>query len=221
MAAIRVFLAFVFFLTASLAQTRSYPMDSLDGLKLHRVKAEPVTYKSKKGIRVTEAASDRSEDRLVIVSGAELQDGVIEAEISGAPGEGAAEAARGFVGVAFRLAPDASRFECFYLRPTNGRAGDQVRRNHSAQYISFPDFPWQKLRKESPENYESYTDLVPGEWTRVKVEVRGLEARLFVHGAGQPTLIVSDLKLGETKGGVAFWIGPGTVAHLTNLRISR
>ena len=57
-------------------------------------------------------------------------------------------ASRGFVGVAFRVAADQSRFECIYLRPTNGRVEDQVRRNHSVQYISVPGFPWPFLRKE-------------------------------------------------------------------------
>jgi signal peptidase I len=41
------------------------------------------------------------------------------------------------------------------------------------------------LRKEFPEKYESYVDLVAGEWTRVKIEVRGEKARLYVNGVEQ------------------------------------
>jgi hypothetical protein len=82
-------------------------------------------------------------------------------------------------------------------------------------------FPWPRLRKESPEMYESYVDLVPTEWTKVKIEVSGVKARLYVHGNEQPTLVVNDLKLGETTGAVALWIGPGTLAHFSNLRIGR
>jgi hypothetical protein len=203
------------------AQTKTLPLDSLQGLKAHKVKAEPVTFKGRKAIRVTDAVSTTSEgneDRLVLLTGAEFQDGVIEVELAGEPGPGASEQARGFAGVAFRVAPDVSKFECFYLRPTNGRAEDQVRRNHSVQYTSFPDFPWFRLRKEFPEKYETYADLVPGEWTKIKIEVRGAKARLYVHGAAQPTLLVNDLKLGESKAGIALWIGPGTVAHFSNLR---
>jgi hypothetical protein len=139
-------------------------------------------------------------------------------------GANAGEGARGFVGVSFRVSPgatkDALKYECFYLRPTNGRVDDQVRRNHSTQYVSFPDFPWQRLRKESPEKYESYVDLVPGEWTKLKIEVRGERARLYVHGAQQPVLVVNDLKQGQSQGRIALWIGPGTVAHFANLRVS-
>ena len=54
------------------------------------------------------------------------------------------------------------------------------------QYISDPDFPWQKLRSETPSRYESYVDLVPGEWTKVRIEVHGTRALLYVHDAAQP-----------------------------------
>jgi hypothetical protein len=65
-----------------------------------------------------------------------------------------------------RLCPEhGARTESIYLRPTNGRADDQLRRNHSVQYDSVPDFPWFRLRKESPGVYESYTDLEAGEWS--------------------------------------------------------
>jgi hypothetical protein len=205
------------------AQTKTFPLDSLDNLKAHKVKAEPATFKGRKALRVTDAVQqggDASEDRLVILSSAEFQNGVIQIDLAGEPGPGAGEQARGFVGVAFRLMPDASKFECIYLRPTNGRAEDQVRRNHSVQYFSFPEFPWFRLRKENPEKYETYVDLVPGEWTRMKIEVQGAKARLFVHDSGQPTLLVNDLKHGDAKGAIALWIGPGTVAHFSNLRVT-
>jgi hypothetical protein len=193
--------------------------------KPHKVKTEEATFKGKKALRVADAAAgqpgDGGDDRMLLMTGVEVMDGAIEVEVAGEPGPGASGQARGFVGIAFRVAPDVSKFECFYLRPTNGRADDQVRRNHSAQYVSSPDFPWMRLRKEFPEKYESYADLVPGEWTKVKIEFKGDKARLYVHGNEQPTLIVNDLKQGVSKGHVGLWIGPGTVAHFANLRVSR
>lgn len=192
----------------------------VEGMKQHNVKAEPVKYKGHAALKVT-PAGEANEDRLVVLTSTEFKNGAIEISVTGEPGPGAAASARGFVGVAFRVAPDVSKFECFYLRPANGRAGDQVRRNHSLQYISFPSAPWQKLRQEFPEKYESYADLVPGEWTKVRIEVLGVEARLLVNGVTQPSLIVNDLKLGDVKGAIGLWIGPGTVAHFANLRIHR
>lgn len=203
-------------------QAQTIPLDSIDQLKLVNVKAETITFKGRKALQVRDAASADTGDaeRLAILTKTDFQDGVIEVDLAGEPGPGAGEGARGFVGIAFRVAADQSRFECFYLRPTNGRADDQVRRNHSVQYISIPGYPWQFLRKEFPEKYESYVDILPSEWTRVKIEVRGEKARLFVNGVEQPTLIVNDLKQKVSKGAVALWVGTGTVAHFSNLRIS-
>jgi hypothetical protein len=145
---------------------------------------------------------------------------VIEAEIAGAPRPGLIEGARGFVGIAFRLQDNLRTYDAFYLRPTNGRADDQVRRNHSAQYISHPAWPWFRLRTKTPEKYESYVGLAPGEWTRIKIEVREAQARLYVHDQPQPTLIVNDLKTGaQGMGAIALWLDVGTDAHFRNLTV--
>lgn len=37
------------------AQTRTFPLESLEGLKLHHVAAAPLTHQGRKAIRVTEA----------------------------------------------------------------------------------------------------------------------------------------------------------------------
>src|SRR5678816_4251603 len=72
--------------------------------------------------------------------------------------------ARGFIGIAFRINDSNTKYESFYIRPTNGRADDQVRRNHSVQYYSYPDYKFDRLRKESPERYESYADMALNQW---------------------------------------------------------
>ena len=77
-----------------------------------------------------------------------------------------------------------------------------------------------RLRKESPERYESYVDLEPGAWTRMRIDVRGRSARLYVHDATQPALVVTDLKLGTDAGGIALWIGPGTEGFFRNLTVT-
>ena len=212
-------------------QARHYPLESADGLRLHNVTAEPAVLQGKKGVRLTMSEETlrgartapqgiADVEQLAAIDGLDFANGVIEAEIAGALASEAAEGARGFVGIAFRLRNDMKTYDAFYLRPTNGRAEDQERRNHAVQYISHPDWPWSRLRKETPSRYESYVDLVPGVWTRVKIEVRGDRARLYVHGQEQPTLIVNDVKSGaDGKGAVALWIGPGTVAHFRNLTV--
>lgn len=203
----------------ALAAQRAIPLDSTKGLELRCVKAETVNYKGRAALKLTEAPPAK-DPCLAVIKDVTMRDGTIELELTGTPAAGAPGAARGFVGVAFRIGSDESKFEHIYLRPTNGRADDQVRRNHSVQYASHPDYPWHRLRKEEPEKYESYVDLEPGVWTKIRIEFSGNKAKLYVHGAAQPTLIVNDLKLGLGEGGIALAIGPGTEAHFANLTIS-
>lgn len=204
-------------------QVRQIALNVTEGVKLVNVKAETAVFQGRNALRVTDAApaGTGDEGRLVIFEKSGFTDGSIDLDLAGDTLPTADESARGFVGLAFRTTADAGRFECFYLRPKNGRSEDQIRRNHSLQYISVPGFPWQRLRKESPEKYESYADIVPGEWTKLRIEVRGDRARLFVNGSSQPALIVNDLKQGQGSGAIALWVGPGTVAHFANLRVSR
>jgi hypothetical protein len=212
------------------AQARHYPLESTAGLRLVNATAEPATLDGKKGLRVKEVLAQMSPqaqaqrttgETLVVIEGLEFANGVIEAEIAGAPAPGAPETARGFVGIAFRLQTDMRTFEQLYLRPTNGRAEDQERRNHAVQYSSHPDWPFFRTRKETPSKYEAYVDLVAGAWTKVRIDVRDAQARLYVHDQEQPTLIVNDLKMGgQAKGAVALTPGVNSIAHFRNLTIT-
>ena len=193
---------------------------SVDQLEPVGTRVDATPYRGKKAVRVTAAEGQATREPLALVKGSSFGDGTIEVDLAGAPAPGAPEGARGFVGIAFRSTPDAGKFELFYLRPTNGRAPDQLRRNHSTQYVSMPDWPWQRTRAETPGLYESYVDLEPGVWTHVKIVVAGTKAQLFVNGAGQPCLIVNDLKLGTVKGAIGLWIGLGTDAYFANLRVA-
>jgi hypothetical protein len=192
-------------------------------LQLKNVKAEAVTFKGRDAVRISDAASADTPDglRFAIVGGTDFQDGVIEVDLAGDTLPGAAAEFRGFTGLAFRMSHDGSKYESFYLRTKNGRSEDQLQRNHAVQYDAQPDFPWQRLRRETPGKYESYADLVPGAWTHVRIEIHGEKARFYVNGAEQPTLIVNDLKHGRAEGLIALWVGPQTLAHFSNLRINR
>jgi hypothetical protein len=201
--------------------THVYPLNSLTELELQNVAANLATYRGRHAVKLIESDQPTSDGHAIaIITDSTFKDGVIETEVAGLPRADAPEAMRGFVGLAFRVRPHGSHFECFFLRPTNGRADDQLRRNHSTQYISHPDYPWYKLREENPGVYESYTDLVPGEWTKIKIVVSGLRAQLYVHSADQPCLIVNDLKLGETQGSLALWIGRGTEAYFSEVIVN-
>ncbi|HZX42220.1 MAG TPA: hypothetical protein VFE93_10310 [Myxococcaceae bacterium] len=204
--------------TASGAQV--LPLASADGLTLLRAHAEPVSYQGRTGIRLLAIDEVGADDVLLaIVSGLEFRDGEIELEVAGAPLPGAPPEMRGFIGLSFHVSPDGTLSEDVYLRPSNGRDDEQLRRNHAVQYESTPEFPWHRLRKESPGQYESYADLQPGVWTGMRVKVSGTRAELYVNGAEQPTLIVRDLKRGAVGGGVALWAHRTTDAYFRNLTV--
>ena len=202
------------------AQTsQNVPGMTLDRLELHNAKAEAVDYNGKPAVRLDALPDAANGTSYAILKGSRFHNGTIEVELAGKPGANAGPGARGFIGIAFRA--QGNRFEYIYLRPTNGRADDQIRRNHSSQYAAYPEFDFDRLRKESPEKYESYVDLEPGVWTKYRIVIDGTKARLFVHGADQPCLIVNDMKLGESEGAVALFVGPGTEGYFANLKITQ
>ncbi len=198
--------------------SRRWSLDALAGLELINASAESVTHDGRQAIRLIE--TQMGQGGIAILAGSDFGDGVIEAQVAGAVRRDAPPAMRGFVGIAFRVQPAGAQFECFFVRPTNARADDQLRRNHSTQYCALPDYPWHRLREDAPGVYESYTDLVPGAWTQFKIVVMGARAQLYVNGAEQPCLIVNDLKLGESEGKIALWIGAGTEAHFADVTLS-
>ena len=213
---------------SGVAAQSSSPLDCDKGLQAHKVTVDRVSYRGRKAVRVrslpsADAAYDTQKSGtgggIVVLDRTSFHNGTIDVDVAGKPQANAPALARGFVGIAFRVPRDASTYDYVYIRPTNARADDQERRNHSTQYASFPNYEWLKLRTEFPGKYESYTDLIPGEWTHLKIEIHGVKMRLYVNGVSQPTLLVNDLKLGDRSGAVGLWIGVGTEAYFANLRL--
>ena len=200
----------------------SFRLDSLEGLEPVNARAEIISYEGRRALHLAPLPDPNNPDEslIALISGTNFKDGTIELEVAGSPRAGATPDSRGFIGVMFRVQDHGKRGENIYLRPTNGRADDQLRRNHSTQYESMPDFPWFRLRKEAPGVYESYVDLLPGEWTRMKIVVSGTKALLYVNGSDQPCLIVNDLKLGDSRGQLALWAHSSTDAYFSNLTIT-
>lgn len=162
------------------------------------------------------------EATFVRIKDLDFKDGMIEVKVLSRLAKNASPMARGFIGVAYRINDDNSKFECMYIRPTNGRADDQVRRNHSIQYFTFPDFKFPRLRKEAPEKYESYADMGLNEWITIKIVVKGKKAILFLNDNKQPSLVVNDLTLGEnTSGALGLFVDVGTEGYFADLKITK
>lgn len=186
-------------------------------------RTEIVTYRGVRALKLipSPTSEGKDEDMLAILDAPDFRDGSIQLDVSGAPRPGTSEGARGFIGISFRTGPKGEWSEIFYLRPTNGRADDQLRRNHAVQYASHPDYPWYRLRKEHPGVYESYADMEAGAWTKMRVEVSGATARLYVNGAPQPCLIVNDLKHGARAGSIGLWAHVETDAYFGPVTVQR
>ncbi len=173
-------------------------------------------------VRLTGPYRGPDMDTFAYVPGLNFHDGTIEVDVAGSLLPTAPSGARGFVGVAFRIDENDGSFSCegLYVRPTNGRSEDQVRRNRSTQYFSYPGYDFDRLRREAPGQYESYADLVPGEWTHLRIEVSGANAQLYVGASAQPVLIVHDLKRGsDAHGTVGLFVDNGADGHFRNLSI--
>jgi hypothetical protein len=56
----------------------------------------------------------------------------------------------------------------------------------------------------------------------IRIEVKDAQAKLFINGNQQPSLIVSDLKHGaNATGSIALWIETGTEGYSKALKITK
>lgn len=164
---------------------------------------------------------EADEPTFVRIKNIDFKDGIIEVNVLSRLLPTASPTDRGFIGLAFRINDNNSKFECIYIRPTNGRANEQLRRNHSIQYFSFPDYKFQRLRKESPEMYESYADMGLNEWIKMKIVVKGNQAKLYLNNNKQPSLIVNDLKHGaDASGAIGLFVDVGTEGYFSDLKVT-
>lgn len=213
---------FLFLLVSEHAYSQKIILDE-SNLLPNKVYMKIVDLKGEKVVRVIKDSTvkDADEPTFVKINNTKFKNGSIEVEVLSRLLSTAASTDRGFIGLAFRIDDMNSKFESIYIRPANGRAEDQARRNHSIQYFSFPDYKYERLRKETPEKYESYTDMGLNEWIKMKIEIQGGQAKLFLNKNKYPSLIVNDLKHGpDAEGAVGLFVDVGTDGYFRNLKIN-
>jgi len=198
--------------------SQSFALTDTKDLTPAGAKAEAVDYKGRKAVRLTRPEGDAS--GLAFLNGTQFRDGTIELDLATKITRPPGTRMPGFTGIAFRARPDGSQYELFYLRPGNSKAEDQAMRNHSVQYTSEPAYGWEKLRRNWPFIYESYADQQLEEWTKVKIDVQGRRATLYLNGSSNPSLIVDGLKGEDLQGAIALWSYSGEEAYFSNLRIT-
>jgi hypothetical protein len=201
---------------------------SADGLTLNQVTAAQASYLGRQGLAVelTEAVQSKvksgglSDGPNFALLDLEFANGVIEVDLAARiNGRGQADV-RGFVGIAFHVAPDAGTFEAVYLRMTNGSRNTPPppppRIDRAVQYFSYPDRPWNKLRQEYPGRYEKSAPISIASWHRLRLEIDGtaVEARID----GEKVLAVDDLSFPNRKGRIGLWVDDGTTGYFANLK---
>ncbi len=78
---------------------------------------------------------------IVWLEGAMFSDGTIEVDILGQ----SAPPQSNFLGIAFRGVDDTT-YDCVYFRPCNFRHANPENAARAVQYVSQPEWPWQRLR---------------------------------------------------------------------------
>jgi len=169
-----------------------------------RGKIIPLTDGNKSGISMTGIAW---------LKDTQFSTGVIEVDIRGRD-----VFQKSFIGVAFH-GVDSLTHDLVYFRPFNFRAEDPIRKIHAVQYVSHPDYPWDRLRKEKNGIYEKAIDPPPQatDWFHARIEVGEKQIMVFVNGAKTPSLVVD--KLNDRKNGMIGLWNEGESGDFANLTI--
>ena len=125
----------------------------------------------------------------------EMRDGVIDVEV-------ATSAPRGFFGIQFRIDGDVNNAEWVYLRQHKSGLSDAL------QYtpVLNTGLNWQIY---SGPGFTGAIEIPKDVWFRLRLEVVGAQARLYVKDMDKPALVMTDLKSGVQKGQVALAVLAG------------
>jgi sugar lactone lactonase YvrE len=135
--------------------------------------------------------------------GVEFDDGVIECDVA------VKARVRSYPGILFRV-QSAQDYERIYLRPHRSPFNDDA-----VQYVaSFNGVDsWQLYN--GPGNTSAA--VIPADrWFHLKIEVLRNQARVFLDGAPQPALLVSNLRRGKSRGGLGLTTAADETAFFSN-----
>ncbi|HQU82766.1 MAG TPA: hypothetical protein PKY59_06565 [Pyrinomonadaceae bacterium] len=163
------------------------------------------------------------EPTFVKLKNLDLENGVIEVKmLSQIQVPSPFEFAQGFIGLAFRVSGNNNAYESIYLRPKAGRSEIQFNRNHTVQYYAYPDYKFDKLRKEEFKGqYETYADVGLNEWITMRIEIKNRKAELYLNNQKYPSFIVNEMKGNTKSGSLGLWVDIGTIGYFKDLKIRK
>lgn len=150
-------------------------------------------------------------DQLIWLENFKFTNGIIEFDAKGK----SSPPQSNFVGIAFRVV-DEKTYDAIYFRPFNFRSKNPVNKSHAVQYISHPEWTWERLRNEHNGEYEKGIEPAPNgdEWFHAKIVIQNPEIKVYLNNANDPSLVVKELS-NRKDGSVGLWcIGFGIIANL-------
>ncbi len=150
------------------------------------------------------------------LNGVTFGNGIIEVDMRGKNVE-----QQSFLGIAFHGLHDTKTTDVIYFRPFNFLAADSVKRSHSIQYASHPEYPWQVLREKFNGKYERPIKPAPDpdKWFHIRIEVNYPEIKVFVNNNTTPSMVAK--KLNDRKSGLlGLWVGNNSDGAFANLKVT-
>ena len=125
-----------------------------------------------------------------------------------------------FPGIAFHASDTSRNYEVVYFRPFNFRHDDAVRRTWSVQYVSLPEYPYDRLRKENTGQFESeiLPNPKPEDWIHARIVIQKDSIKVYLNGMDKPSLTVKNLGK-RSRGMFGLWTS-ATTADFANLSIT-
>lgn len=179
--------------------------------RIQNRKAHVIVYGKRKAVQL-DAQPDTGMAWMV---GSDFSTGTIELDLRGKniPGQS-------FVGVAFHE-KDSLTYDAVYFRPFNFRSSEPGHRAHSVQYISQPEFPWERLRSEYPGKYEQPIIPAPDPdaWLHARIVIQEGSVTVFVNSSSIPSLVVRTLKEHQS-GPIGLWVGNNSAGEFSSITIT-
>ena len=149
------------------------------------------------------------------LKGVDFSYGTIELDIRGRN-----EFLKSFPGIAFYASDTSRNYDVIYFRPFNFRHADPVRRTWSVQYMSLPEYPYDRLRKENTGQFESeiLPNPKPEDWIHARIVIKKDSIKVYINGMDKSSLTVRTLQ-NRSKGLFGLWTD-ATVAEFANLAIT-
>ncbi|HTE31072.1 MAG TPA: hypothetical protein VK666_11910 [Chryseolinea sp.] len=187
-------IAIVICIACNAASAQTYDLQKL--LKEKKLvtagkKVVPLTEPGKSGVSMT---------GISWIEGLDFSTGTIDIDLRGKD-----VVQKSFIGIAFH-GVDTITHDVVYFRPFNFRSPDPVRKIHAVQYVSHPEFTWDRLREERNGVFEKGIDPPPlaTDWFHAKIEVTTSEVIVYVNGSSTPSLRVKKLNE-RVNGKIGLW----------------